>query len=49
MLSDALEAQDRERMITGLAFSGIGFDTASRTEFRDVIARLHLTAEEAVA
>ena len=49
MLSDALEAQDTERMIAGSAFSGIGFDTASRTEFRDVIVRLHIKAEEAAA
>lgn len=49
MLSDALEAQDSERLITELSLSGIGFDTASRTEFRDVIARLHMAEEEAVA
>ena len=49
MLADAMEAQDSERMIAGLAFSGIGFDTASRTEYRDVIARLRMTAEEAEA
>lgn len=47
LLSDAMEAQDSERLITALSFSGIGFDTASRTEYRDVIARLHMTVKEA--
>lgn len=42
MLMDALEAEDKEREISELSLSGIGFDTASRTEFRDVIARLKM-------
>lgn len=42
MLYDALEACDRDRMIVSLAMYGIGFDTASRTEYRDVTARLYI-------
>ena len=50
MVADALEASDSERWIVGMSYSGIGFDTASRTEYRDVIARLRiLTQEEAEA
>lgn len=49
LLTDALEAQDSERMIRSLSLSGIGYDTASRTEYRDVIARLVMSEEEAAA
>lgn len=47
LLIDALEKEDAERMIVSLALSGVGFDTASRTEYRDVIASLCMIAEEA--
>ena len=45
MLYDALEAEDSERMIYAMLLTGIGFDTASRTEYRDVVVRLDLTEE----
>lgn len=48
LLADALEAEDTDRYIAATSFSGIGFDTASRTEYRDVIADLNvLLSEEA--
>ena len=47
LLTDALEAEDSDRLITGLSLSGIGFDTAARVEYRDVIARVSILAEEA--
>ena len=47
LLMDALEREDSERMINYLSLSGIGFDTASRTEYRDVVAQLSIMAEEA--
>lgn len=49
LLSDALEAEDSERAIVTLSLSGIGFDTASRTEYRDIDARLRMLDEEAAA
>lgn len=50
MLAEALDAEDSERLISGISFSDIGFDTASRTEFRDVFAELNIlvTREAAV-
>ena len=48
MLADALEAQDSERLIRSLELSDIGYDTAARTEYRDVVAWLSM-AEEADA
>ena len=36
MLMDAVEACDPDREIESVSLSGIGFDTASRTEYRDV-------------
>ena len=49
MLTDAFEAEDRECAVAALSLSGIGYDTASRTEYRDVVARLSMLSEEAVA
>ena len=46
MVADALEASDSERLIVGTSFSGIGFDTASRTEFRDIVALLRIMITE---
>ena len=46
LLADALEAEDSERFILSTSFSGIGFDTASRTEYRDVIAVLGMLLSE---
>lgn len=46
MVADALEASDSERLIVGTSFSGIGFDTASRTEYRDIVALLRILTEE---
>lgn len=48
LLMDALEARDSENAIDSLMLSGIGYDTAARVEYRDVIARLSMI-EEAVA
>lgn len=48
LLMDALEAKDSDRMIDSLLMTGIGYDTAARVEYRDVVARLSLV-EEAVA
>jgi len=36
LLMDEVEACDPEKSIESVSLSGIGFDTASRTEFRDV-------------
>ena len=47
LLMNALQAQDSEREIVSLSLSDIGFDTSSRTEYRDVIARLSMAIEEA--
>lgn len=47
LLMNALEAQDRDREITAMSLSGIGFDTASRTEYRDVAVRLSMAVEGA--
>ena len=47
LLVDALQAQDNEREIASLSMSDIGFDTSSRTEYRDVIAHLSMAIEEA--
>ena len=49
MLMDAFEAEDKDCAVAELYLSGIGFDTASRTEFRDVVARLSMIEEEAAA
>lgn len=49
VLMDAFEAEDADRAIFSLSMSGIGFDTASRTEYRDVIARLDFVEKEAAA
>ena len=50
MLADALEAEDTERYIAAASFSGIGFDTAARTKYRDIVLTLEmlLTKEAAV-
>ena len=48
LLMDAMEVQDSGNAIDSLMLSGIGYDTAARVEYRDVIARLSM-AEEAVA
>ena len=47
MVANALEASDSERWIVGMTFSGINFDTASRTEYRDVVALLRILITEA--
>lgn len=47
LLMDAFEAEDVDRAVYSLSLSGIGFDTASRTEYRDVIARLDFVQKEA--
>ncbi len=47
LLSDAFEAEDRNREIVSLSTSGIGFDTASRTEYRDINAKLSMVCKEA--
>ena len=47
LLMDAFEAEDIDRAIYSLSLSGVGFDTASRTEYRDVIARLDFVEKEA--
>ena len=50
MLIDALEAEDNERWIRSYRMTDIGFDTASRTEYRDVIVNMYiLLSEEAGA
>ena len=50
MLADAIEAEDVERYITATGFSGISYDTASRTGFRDIAVTLEmLMTEEAAA
>ncbi|MBQ3329830.1 MAG: hypothetical protein IJG87_01470 [Ruminococcus sp.] len=49
LLMDAFEAEDNDRAIYSLSLSGIGFDTASRTEYRDVVARLDFVQKEAAA
>ncbi|MBQ3264321.1 MAG: hypothetical protein IJH07_00955 [Ruminococcus sp.] len=49
LLMDALEHEDSGRMINCLSLSGIDFDTASRTEYRDVVVRLSIITEEAAA
>ena len=49
LLMDAFEAEDVDRAVYSLSLSGIGFDTASRTEYRDVVARLDFLTEEAAA
>lgn len=46
MLADALEAEDDERYIVATSFSGIGFDTSSRTEYRDIEATLEILLTE---
>lgn len=48
LLMDALEAQDSENAIDALILSGIGYDTAARVEYRDIIARLSMIEEEAL-
>lgn len=47
LLMDAFEAENTDRAINSMSLSGIGFDTASRTEYRDVIARLDFVEKEA--
>ena len=42
LLMNALEASDPWFEISEMKLTGIGFDTASRTEYRDVIVKLHL-------
>lgn len=50
ILMDALDAEDSERWIRSYRMSGIGFDTASHTEYRDVTVHLSiLLDEEAIA
>ena len=46
MLMDAAEAADSEGWIRSFALSGIGFDTASRTEYRDVVLTLEILIGE---
>ena len=41
---DAVEACDPDREIESVSLSGIGFDTASRTEYRDVNVTLRFLA-----
>ena len=48
LLMNALEAQDSENAIDSLILSGIGYDTAARVEYRDVIARMSMIEEAAV-
>lgn len=47
MLMDAADAEDHEGWIRSFLMTGIGFDTASRTEYRDVILRLETVIGEA--
>ncbi len=49
MLMDAVEAEDHDRWIRSFLMTGIGFDTASRTEYRDVILRLDILVSEEAA
>lgn len=49
LLADALEAEDCERYITETAFSGVGFDTSSRTEYRDILVTLEMLLTEEAA
>ena len=50
MLTDALEAEDTERWIRSFRMSDIGFDTASRTEFRDIVVNMYILLNgEAIA
>lgn len=49
MLVDALDAEDTERWIRSFKLSDIGFDTASRTEFRDLVVHLYILLSEEVA
>ena len=50
MLADALDAEDNERWIRSFKQTDIGFDTASRTEYRDLIVQMYmLLSEEAAA
>ena len=49
LLADALEAEDTERYVAQTAFSGIGFDTSSRTEYRDIFVTLEILLSEEAA
>ncbi len=49
MLADALDAEDTDRWIRSFKLSDIGFDTASRTEFRDLVVQLYILLSEEVA
>ena len=50
MLADAFESEDRDRLINATSFSGVGYDTSSRTEYRDIEFTLEmLLTEEATA
>lgn len=42
LLMNALESTDPWFEISEMKLSGIGFDTASRTEYRDVIVKRHI-------
>ena len=46
MVMDAAEREDSEGWIRSFLLTGIGFDTASRTEYRDVILKLEIITEE---
>ena len=48
MLIDALEAEDSDRAIVSASLSGISFDTAARTEYRDITVRLSYLIDEEV-
>lgn len=49
MLIDALDAEDDERWIRSFRMTDIGFDTASRTEFRDIIVNMYILLDEEAA
>lgn len=46
LLADAFEAEDCRREISAMTFSGIGYDTAARCEYRDVTIQLMMAVEE---
>lgn len=46
MVMDAAEREDHEGWIRSFLLTGIGFDTASRTEYRDVVLKLAIVTQE---
>ncbi len=46
LVADAVEGSDSEGWLTGLTLYGIGFDTASHSEYRDVVVKLRIPLDE---